>query len=149
MTVPAKRTSLLFCQRGVAAIEFGLTLPILLAMTLGVYDASQLIARRIDYQQALTEAAGLAIAQPAQAIKYDYMKSMIASAASLPVSAVSVTSEMRCDGVVVTGLMCPENGDERALYVRMSISATYVPTWSFFAAGRSLPISITRVVRVQ
>lgn len=135
-------------EAGVAAIEFCLTLPVLLALTLGVYDVSQLVARRLDFQQALTEAAGLAIAQPAQAINHEYLKSVVATAAKVPASAVTVASELRCDDVVTTTMICPQNGDERALYVRMSINASYVPTWSHFSIDRPIAMAITRVVRI-
>lgn len=137
------------CDRGVAALEFCLTLPILLALTLGAYDVSRLVSTRLDQQQALTEAAGLAIAQPALTIDYAYMRSVIANAADVPASAVSVAREVKCDGVVITGLTCPQNGDERAIYVTMTVNSTYEPSWRHFSIDRDVPMSVTRVVRIQ
>lgn len=137
------------CDRGVAALEFCLTLPILMALTFGAYDVSRLVEQRIDYQQALAEAGGLAIAQPALSINYDYMKSVIAEAADVPTTAVSVTRELQCDGVVVTTLICPESGDQRAIFVTMSVSGIFEPSWRHFSVDRDVPVRVTRVIRVQ
>lgn len=135
---------------GVAAIEFCLTLPILLMMTAGAYDVSRLIAARIDYQQAVTEAAGLAIAQPPQN-DLTYLVNATAAAAKVPTSKVSVSKRLRCNDVLmpVGSTTCASTADERAWYVNIGVVGTYTPFWSHFQVNQPVTINITRTVRVQ
>ena len=137
-------------QDGVAAIEFCLTLPIVLALTFGVYDVSRMISARIDYQQAVSEGAGLAIAQPPQ-ITTAPIVAAVASAAKVPTSQVSVGVELRCNDVTMPAgtTACASADDERARFVNISVRADFVPTWTHFALDRTINMRVTRTVRVQ
>ena len=137
-------------QDGVAAIEFCLTLPIVLALTFGVYDVSRMISARIDFQQAVTEGAGLAIAQPPQ-ITTAPIASAVASAAKVPTSQVSVTVELRCNDVTMPAgtPTCASPADERARFVNISVRGDFVPTWTHFALDRNIDMRVARTVRVQ
>ncbi len=134
-------------EDGVAAIEFCLTMPVLLLFTLGVYDVSQLVAKRLDYQQAVAEVTGLVIAQPPRSDFSQYID-VAAAAAAVPRSAVSITREVRCNNVVITGIMCPSSAEERAIYITIAVSGSYVPAWTHFGIDGALPIRISRTVRV-
>lgn len=137
-------------EEGVAAIEFCLTLPLLLALTLGVYDVSRLIAARLDYQQAVTEAAGLAIAQPPQN-DLSYLVNAVAAAAKVPTSKVSVSRQLRCNGVAMptTAQTCASTSDERAWFVSISVEGRYVPFSTHFALDHVIDMRVARTVRVQ
>ena len=137
------------CRDGVAAIEFCLTLPILRLLTFGAFDVSRMIAARIDYQQAVTETAGLAIAQPPRSNNFDYLISAATAAAHVPAGSVAIARELRCSGAVTSAVTCPSVSDERAWYVSITISANYVPFWSHFAIRRTVPLRVSRTVRVQ
>ena len=134
---------------GVAAIEFCLTLPILLMLTFGAYDVSRMIAARIDYQQAVTETAGLAIAQPPRSNDFGYLIAAAADAADVAPGNVAITRELRCNRVVTSAVTCPSVSDERAWYVSITINANYVPFWTHFAIRRTVPLRVSRTVRVQ
>jgi len=134
---------------GVAAVEFCLTLPALLLMTAVAYDVSRLISTRMDYQQALTEGAGLAIAQPPQGSNFGYIVNAVAAAAGVSPSNVAVTRQLRCNGTVVAAVSCPSTSDERAWFVSITVNGSYVPFWTHFTMKESTPITITRTVRVQ
>lgn len=142
--------SLLRREDGVAAIEFCLSLPVMLALTLGAYDVSRLISGRIDLQQAVTEGAGLAIAQPAH-VTTGQIRTAVAAAAGLPTSRVTVTMQFRCDDVVMpTGTSgCANAAAERARFVSISVSGNFVPTWTHFAIDSTVAMQVTRTVRVQ
>lgn len=137
-------------QDGVAAIEFCLTLPLMLALTFGVYDVSRMISARIDFQQAVSEGAGLAIAQPPQ-ITTVPIRAAVASAAKVPASQVSVTVELRCNDVAMPAdtLTCADPDDERARFVSISVRGSFVPTWTHFALDRTINMRVARTVRVQ
>jgi Flp pilus assembly protein TadG len=135
---------------GVAAIEFCLSLPLMLALTFGVYDVSRMISGRIDLQQAVSEGAGLAIAQPANATT-GRIRTAVATAAGLPESRVTVSMELRCNDVVMpsgtTG--CASASEERARFVSITINGNFVPTWTHFAVDRTVAMQVNRTVRVQ
>lgn len=137
-------------QDGVAAIEFCLTMPILLMLTAGAYDVSRLIAKRIDYQQAVTEGAGLAIAQPPQN-DFTYLINAVAAAAEVPTSKVAVSKRLRCNDVLmpVGSTTCASTSDERAWFVNIGVQGSYVPFWTHFAVNGTIALDITRTVRVQ
>lgn len=137
-------------QDGVAAIEFCLTLPIMLALTFGVYDVSRMISARLDFQQAVTEGAGLAIAQPPQ-ITTAPIAAAVASAAKVPLSQVAVSVRLRCNDVemAVGTLTCASPDDERARFVNISVRGSFVPTWTHFALDRTINMRVARTVRVQ
>lgn len=137
-------------QDGVAAIEFCLTLPIMLALTFGVYDVSRMISARLDFQQAVTEGAGLAIAQPPQ-ITTAPIAAAVASAAKVPLSQVAVSVRLRCNDVemAVGTLTCASPDDERARFVNISVRGAFVPTWTHFALDRTINMRVARTVRVQ
>lgn len=135
---------------GVAAIEFCLTLPIVLALTFGVYDVSRMISARIDYQQAVSEGAGLAIAQPPQ-ISTAPIAAAVAAAANVPAGQVAVGVELRCNDVAMPAgtQACASPADERARFVSISVSGDFVPTWTHFALDRTIEMQVSRTVRVQ
>ena len=137
-------------QDGVAAIEFCLTLPIMLALTFGVYDVSRMIAARIDFQQAVTEGAGLAIAQPPQ-INTGSIVTAVAAAAKVPANQVTVSVQLRCNDVVKPAgtQACASPNEERARYVNISVRGSFVPTWTHFAVNRTVNMRVTRSIRVQ
>jgi len=135
-------------ERGVAAIEFCLTLPVLLMLTVGAYDVSQLISARIALQQALTEVEGLAIAQPPQGDDFSYLTDALAAAGGVPAANVSVRREISCNGTVVTSIVCPSVTDHRAIFVVLTLERTYIPTSTHFGVARPVPMRITRTIRV-
>lgn len=143
-------TLLCFLRRedGVAAIEFCLVLPMLLLMTVGAYDVSRLIAARMDYQQALSEAAGLAMAQPPQDTN-DTLINAVAAAASVPATSVTVTRETRCNNVPVTTAACPNPSDERSRFFSITVRGSFRPMWTHFAIKTTVPITINRTIRYQ
>jgi Flp pilus assembly protein TadG len=149
MTMPrALIGSLLRRENGVAAIEFCLTLPLMLVLTFGVYDVSRMISARIDLQQAASEGAGMAIAQPSLATT-GQIKTAVMAAAGVPASQVTVTHQLRCDDVdVPAGTVCSASA-ERVRFVNISVRGSFVPTWTHFAVDETVNMEVVRTVRVQ
>jgi|GEM_PF-7131650 len=136
-------------ERGVAALEFCIVLPVLLLLLLGTFDVSRLIARRVDLQQAVTETVGLAIAQPPQdGQNLAYLQNAAAAAAGVPASNVTVVRQARCNNVVANTLACP-NQSQFALYVSITISGTYTPNWRHFGVSATVPMVVSRTLRIR
>lgn len=136
-------------ERGLAAVEMGLVAPVLLFLTAGVADVSQMVARTIDLQQAAVQTAALAMAQP-QPNDYSALRTIAAQAAGLPAAQVAVNAGLSCDGVVQAQAdgACP-TGQQQARYVNITFNASYVPTWRHFGIAANVPITVSRQVRVQ
>lgn len=136
-------------ERGVAALEFCIVLPVLLLLLLGTYDVSRLIARRVDLQQAVTETAGLAIARPPRdGESLDYLRDAAAEAAGVPPGNVTLGRQVRCNNVVADTPACPSQGDF-ALYVSISISSVYTPSWRHFSVQGNVPMNVSRTMRIR
>lgn len=133
-------------QRGVAAIELGMTLPILTMLSLGAFDVSRMIAQRIDYQQTTAEVASLAVARPPQT-DTTYLKDAAVSASGLPASDVTVTTSLTCDGTV-SNSVCTST-QEQARYVTLTLNGQYVPLWTHFGVDQTVSMTVTRTVRYQ
>lgn len=141
--------SVLKDSRGVAAIEFCLTLPVLLLLTLGAYDVSRMVTQRLEYQQAVAEAAGLVLANPPQGSNYSWITGALTKATGLPVSNFTVSRETRCDGTVVTTSACANASAEVSRYFTITVRASYVPMWSHFGMNRAVNMTVTRTIRYQ
>jgi len=140
---------LLFAEDGVAAIEFCIAMPVLLMMTLGVHDVSRMIAARVDYQQAVTETVGLALARPPQdGESLDYLRNAAAAAAGVPANDVSVVRQVRCNNVVTQNSACPQQ-DQFALYVSVTINGGFTPTWTHFGVDRPVSMTVSRTLRIR
>lgn len=136
-------------ERGIAAVEFGLVVPVLLFLTAGVADVSQMVARTIDLQQAAVQTAALAMAQP-QPNDLSELRTIAAQAAGLPAERVSVNASLSCDGATQAQAdgSCP-TGQQQARYVLITFNASYVPTWRHFGISANVPIRVSRQVRMQ
>lgn len=136
-------------ERGLAAAEFGVVVPVLLFLTAGVADVSQMVARTIDLQQAAVQTAGLAMAQP-QPNDVAELNTIAAQAAGLPAASVLVAASLTCDGVaqVKADGSCP-TGQQQARYVLITFNASYVPSWRHFGISATVPIRVSRQVRMQ
>lgn len=138
-------------QRGLALVEFALSLPVLTALSIGTYDASRLVIQRLDLQQASTETASLIIANPpASSSDTDYIKTAAASASGLPTSKISVGVTLQCNGTAAaSGTTKCATGQEQAQYVTLVMTGTYTPKWTAFGIGRTVSLPVTRVIRIQ
>lgn len=138
-------------QRGLALVEFALSLPVLTALSIGTYDASRLVIQRLELQQASTEMASLIMANPPDSSSdTDYIKTAAASASGLATSKISVAVTLQCNGTVAaSGTTKCATGEEQARYVTLVLTGTYTPKWTAFGIGRTVSLPVTRVIRIQ
>mgnify|MGYP003582361488 FL=1 len=133
--------------RGVAVIELAMTLPLLAMLSIGAFDVSRMIAKRLDYQQAAAEVATLAIAKPPQT-DTAYLKTAAATASGLDPSQITVTLSMTCNGAASTNAACGA-GEEQARYVTLTLNGQYVPVWTHFGVSQTVNMTVTRKMRYQ
>jgi Flp pilus assembly protein TadG len=150
-----------FCreQRGVAAVELAIAIPILTVSALCVGDLGRFALQRTWVSYAASGGAEYAVANAANA--FNASKIAAAATAAAPVSGISVSqtpSEFygcaTATGVTAStqGATCPSNtstGGTAGKYV--SVTATMPFSAMFSAAGISYPstLNATAVVRIQ
>ena len=146
-------------ERGVSAVELGISLPILLMLTVGAVDVSNLISARLDLEQAAQRTTDLALASRPRTSNGDYLVAEAAAASGQPARNVSVDIFLECDGVRQPDFAaaCPDD-ELRARFASVSIRRDYRPMFDYskLAAlfGRrmlssSIRISGDSVVRFQ
>lgn len=143
-------------ERGASVIEFGLLAPVLALLVVGISDISMGYSAKLTLEQAAyraLEKVAVGTVQP----DYNYLKAEAASAAGVPVSAVTVDNWLECNRVrqaSFTGV-CP-NGQMISRYVSIEINWTYDPSFSYGPLARSLggangmvPIRANAALRIQ
>lgn len=137
-------------QRGVAAIELALALPILVLLSLGAYDVSRMVEARIDLQQAAAQVTSLALARPVAGDDVDHLERIAMEVADLPADKVSVEPKLYCGDVARDSYSgsC-EPGVEQARYLEVELRSSYHPMWRHFGIGETIDMTIARKVRLQ
>ena len=138
-------------ERGAMLIETAFIAPVLVLMSLGAFQVSQVVARQTELQEAAAEAAGIALAAaPDTASERTVVKNVIVASTGLPAANVAVTEKFRC-GTAVTYVDAASScvGTKVANYVLIQIDDTYTPLWTQFGFGSALTFNIDRYVMVK
>lgn len=119
-------------ERGASAVELGLSMPILLMLTVGAVDVSNLISARLDLEQAAQRATDLALASRPRSSDGAYLVAEASAASGQPAHNVAVEIFLECDGVRQPDFAapCPE-GELRARFASVSISRDYEPMFDY------------------
>jgi Flp pilus assembly protein TadG len=159
MVAPAKLwVRLRDCRRGASLIEFGLALPVLCFLVMGMADLATGISARFSLEQAAYRTLEKVTVGSSQT-DYSYLAAEAATAASVPVSNVTVNSWRECNQVRQTVFdgTCP-TGQMTSSYVQIVIVSAYHPFFQYgplgttFGARQSdgnIPISGSAAVRIQ
>lgn len=126
--------SLIRNDRGVSAVELGVSLPILMMLTVGAVDVSNLISARLDLEQAAQRTTDLALASHPRSNNGAYLVAEAVAASGQPASNVTVDIFLECDGVRQPKeeyLEGCEEGELRARFASVSISRDYEPMFNY------------------
>jgi Flp pilus assembly protein TadG len=147
-------------QSGVGFVELSLVAPLLALLFLGMVDLSQIVAARIDLEQAAQRTTDYALGKRPPNGSTSYLVNEAVAASGVPSGDVSVTLTLECDGTVQSSFTgsC-STGQETRRFATVAIRRT-VDTgfnWRAMAAiftGQSAaytPITVTgdSVVRLQ
>ncbi|MEY4237512.1 MAG: hypothetical protein RL339_113 [Pseudomonadota bacterium] len=138
-------------ERGAMLIETAIVAPVLVLMSLGAFQVSQVVARQTELQEAAAEAAGIALAAaPDTADERTVVKNVIVASTGLPAANVSVTEKFRC-GTDTTYVDAASTcvGTKVANYILIQIDDTYTPLWAQWGFGSALTFNIDRYVMVK
>lgn len=138
---------------GSTVIETALILPPLLALSLGAFEMSRIIARQADLQKAANEASDIVrAATPDSDSKRATIKSVIMSSTGLATDKVNISLVHRCSTSAdySNGAnACNSGGSAQATsYIKLVITDVYTPIWRNYGMGSSMNYSVTRYVQI-
>lgn len=151
------RSSLARCENGAMAIETAIIAPTLIALAIGGFEVSTIVARQTELQSAVAEAAAIVqAATPEDATARTAIRDILAESAGLEASQVTVTEVFRCGNFyryVSSKSYCNYDGyqfDERLIssYIRVRMTDTYQPIWTQFGLGTGLTFNVSRTIQI-
>ena len=141
-------------RRGASVLEFGLALPLLMVVLLGLIDVSSSYSAQMSLQQAATRALERVQVGNSRS-NFDFVRTEAANAAEVPLSQVTVQTWLECNQVrqPASAQDCP-TGQPRARYVQVEITSSYEPYFRYSPLGArnasgNVPLAATSSVRFQ
>lgn len=95
---------LLYNERGASMVEFAVAAPVLAFLLAGISDFAQAVSGKFSVKQAVNRSLELVQASPPQSharssqVDYSHVAEEAAAAAAVPISAVTLTLWLQCDG---------------------------------------------------
>lgn len=139
-------------DRGAMLIETAIVAPVLILLALGAFQASGVVARQTDLQNAASEAAAIALAAaPDTAAKRTTVERVIEASSGLAPDKVTVSAAYRCDSsaTYVTSPDSCASAKVVSSFVKITLTDTYTPTWTEFGMGSPIQYNVTRYVMFQ
>lgn len=143
-------------RAGAAALEMAIILPVVGTMVMVAMEFSNAWMMRLRLEQAAQRGVELIQARKGVAGNYDYAVTEMTTAWGRTYNSATSDSWLECGGVRQASLTANCNGAQIARYVKLRITATYVPTlgWGrvIGAAGSGASANVLvgdAVVRVQ
>lgn len=139
-------------DRGAMLIETAIVAPVLILLALGAFQASGVVARQTDLQNAASEAAAIALAAaPDTDAKRTTVEQVIEASSGLAPDKVTVSAAYRCDAstTYVTSPDSCASAQVVSSFVKITLTDTYTPTWTEFGMGSPIEYNVTRYVMFQ
>lgn len=135
---------------GSMVIETAIIVPVLAVLSLATFDVSRMFSRQNELQQAMAEAAQIALAsKPDNSTKRDTLKSIIRTSTGLGSGQVTVTNEYRCgSNSTISATNNCGTADVVTTYVKIVVTDAYTPVWTDFGIGSGFSYNITRRIIV-
>ncbi len=138
-------------ERGAMMIETAIVAPVLILMSMGAFQVSQVVARQTELQNAAAEASAIALASPPDtATKRTVLKNIIVTSTGLAAEKVTISEKFRCGSAtafVDSASSCA--GTKVAHYVLIQLDDTYTPVWTRWGFSEPLNFNVDRYVMVK
>jgi Flp pilus assembly protein TadG len=138
-------------QRGAMMIETAIVAPVLILMSMGAFQISQVIARQSELQGAMAEASAIAVSSPPDtADKRAVLRNVIVASTNLAADKVTVSEKYRC-GAATTFVNSDDDcvDTEVSTYVLIQLDDTYTPVWTQWGFGQPINFNVDRYVMVK
>lgn len=133
-------------------IETAIVTPVLILMSLGAFQISQVVARQSELQGAMAEASAIAITNaPDTAAERTTLKDIIVASTDLGDADVSVTAMYRCGSSTsyVSATTSCTSGQKISHYVLIRLNDTYTPMWADWGLADPIQFNVDRYVMVK
>lgn len=133
---------------GTSTVELALVFPVGMLLMLGAIDASMGFAEKLRVEAAAARAIEQITAFSRVKTDYEPSRAEAAAAAGVNINDVTVTRWLECNNVVQGSFTasCPNNGDQIARFVQVSIRGNFEPSINY---GNFLKADANGLVRVQ
>lgn len=155
---PARIPTLLLDTRGASVIELALVIPLLSIMFMGMVDASRIIARGHQLEQATQRAIEKATSYGQNGSDFSDIDDEAAIAAGVTTDDVTVDYWLECEGVRQTDFygVCG-SGKEISRHILVAVEDGYTPIFPYGPLGGvigmdpdgSIPLTADASVRIQ
>jgi Flp pilus assembly protein TadG len=139
-------------RSGSFAIETAFVLPILILMTIGIFEVGMMIARQHELQTAANESEIIILATNQGAeTNIAEIRNILRRSLSLTGDEVRLTQRYRCNAnttLVATPSQCPTD-QPMSSYILLDVTDTYEPVWTYMGIGRPINFSVQRRVQVS
>lgn len=148
--------------RGAVAVETAIVAPVLILMSAGSFEVSEMVARQHELQGGAAEATAVALAanQGSEEVYLTEIKAMLMESLDLEDSEVTVTKLWRCDSdstYVTQASYCDGADDDQrkwrkkrvSAYVKIELQDTWTPTWAKIGLGKSFNFEVDRTIQVS
>ncbi len=137
---------------GTMVIETAIIAPVLVLLSLGAYQVSNLVARQSELQSAMGMAEAVALASSIDTDdERTTLKNIIATSAGLEANQIAVVERFRCNSsadLVIATSYCTV-GDKVSRYVDVTLVDTYEPIWAEFGVGSDINLNVGRQILVE
>ena len=138
-------------DRGAMLVETAIVAPVLVLMSMGAFQVSQVVARQTELQGAAAEATGIALASPPETDdQRTTLKSVIVASTGLDSDQVTVSEKFRCGSAttyVDSSSTCV--GTKVSSYVLIQLNDTYTPAWTQWGFGSPINFNVDRYVMIK
>ena len=141
-------------NRGVAAVELALALPILTVMALASIDFVLGFSYKMNLQQYAQSGADFVVANGETSPTDSEVKTEVKAVSGLPETAITITKWTECNRSKNTTTAygsCPGASDEKANYMMVSVTDTYTPILNLKGIAdfvKATSLTGTAVVRI-
>jgi Flp pilus assembly pilin Flp len=138
-------------DRGTAVIELAILAPMITVLTIGIIDVSNAFGTKLKAEQAAQRSIEKIMNTSATDTIENTLAAEAADQADVPLSNVTVTYLLQCDGTVTEGGECGEE-QQTAQWISVTVTDTYEPIFTtyFGSSGDGLyHVSATAGVRIQ
>jgi Flp pilus assembly protein TadG len=138
-------------ERGAMLVETAIIAPVLILMSMGAFQISEVIARQTELQGAMAEATSIALtAPPTTTAERTVLKNVIVASTGLDAAKVTLTEKFRC-GSATTYVATAEEcvGTKIAHFLLVELDDSYTPVWTQWGFGEPLQFNVNRYVMIK
>ena len=135
---------------GTALIETAIIAPVLIMMSIGVFEASRMVARQSELQSTAEQATEITLATvPDTQGELDKVKAKLMASSGLGAARITLQFKYRCGTGSISTTKPACSDDSLNTYISMAISDEYQPIWSEWGVSRSFEYHVNRTVQIS